>query len=98
VTLHPAGIIGQRAHEGAVESAGSAVVDVFDTRVALQFGVTQPSFQRQVLTPSPQPVDHEREFFFETELGGVLVLLEAAPGFDHGLHPHGQEFLDGRLM
>jgi hypothetical protein len=83
VALHPAGVVGQGAHQSAVESAGSAIVDVLDARVALQFGLAQSPFQRQILAPSPQPVVHEREFLFETELLSIFVLLKAMPGFDH---------------
>src|SRR5579872_1264473 len=41
---------------------------------------------------------HLRRVLLRTELSSIFVLLEATPGFDHGVHAHGLDFYDGRLM
>jgi hypothetical protein len=61
---HPESIAKERIRERS-SPRESAVLDVLDASIAAQFGVAKPSLQRQVLTPGPQPLHHQREFFFE---------------------------------
>jgi hypothetical protein len=35
MTRHPTGVVGQGTHRGAIDAAGSAIVDVFDAGVTV---------------------------------------------------------------
>src|SRR4051794_15146227 len=96
--FNPGRLLGQRAHDGAVETAWRAIVDVFDASWSLQARLAEPALQRPVLSPVPLPIDEQAEPFFKAELVDVGLLHLLLQGLGHAAHAHGAEFVDCRLV
>jgi len=50
ITRHPTGVVGQGTHQGAIEAAGSAIVDVFDAGVTAAARPPRPCKLAEVVT------------------------------------------------
>ena len=74
VIRHPGRLLRQRADHALVQSASSAVVDLFDAG-ALQLGGVQPPRQGLILAPGPLLIDQQPEPFQEAQLARRRILL-----------------------
>ena len=98
MSLDPGRLLRQRTHDGAVQAAWRAIVDVFDAGRSLQSRVAQTALQRAVLAPVPLTVDEQAEPFFEAELVDVGLLHLLLQGLGHAAHAHGAEFVECGLI
>ena len=90
----PGRLLGQRAHDSAVEAAWRAIVDVFHAGLPLQSRIAQPALERADLSPVPLTVNEQAEPFFETELVDVGFPYLLLQGLGHAAHAHGAEVVE----
>ena len=92
----PGRLLGQRAHDGAIEAVWRAIVIVyvFHAGWSLQSRIAQAALQCAVLSPVPLTVNEQAEPFFKAELVDVGLLHLLLQGLGHATHAHGTEFVD----
>jgi hypothetical protein len=81
-----------------LESAGMAVVNIFQTGGDLQLRVVQPRGQRPVLPPQPLSFDQQSKTFFEIQLADVGLAALLFQRLGHALQTQRQEFVQGLVI
>ncbi len=88
---------GEGMHEGLVQSAGLAVVDVFDAGVLAQFGLVEAGLQPSVVLFGLLAIEEEGEALVEVERVVAAGFELFAVGVVHSGQPQALEFVEGRV-
>ena len=70
----------QGAHQGTIQPAGMAEIDILHTGFAIQLGSLQPARHGLVFPPRPVLVHQQTEALVETQRGDFRILHLLAPG------------------
>ena len=89
--------VGELLKQGAVETARSAVIDVFDNGMLAQPGKAQACPQSPVIALGCLPIEQQAEPFGVRQLGALRICLQFGEGAGHAGEPDLVELVDCRM-
>ena len=90
--------LGELLEQGAVETPGGTIIDIFDARLLTQFGGAQPRRQAFVPPPGRLPVEEQGE---PVGVGDVLRLVsrgEVGESLGHSIKAEGVKLIEGWMF
>jgi hypothetical protein len=88
---------GQPMEQRAVETAGSAIINVFDRSLVAQPGITQPRSQPPLITITGFSVEQQAKPFGVREIGALGIGLQLGEGARHASEAELVHLVEGRM-
>ena len=88
----------QLLEQGAVKTAGTAIIDIFDAGLLAQFGDAQPRREALVLSPGCLAIEQKPEPFVMAEAVGFTAGGDFGEGLGHAMQAKGVELIEGGMF
>ena len=84
--------------QGAIQTARITIVDIFDTGLLAQFGVTQPRHEALVLSPRCFAIKQQGETFAMAQALPFAAGIEFAEGFGHAMQAKDVKLVESGMI